>query len=310
MTILAAVLRDLASGKEADALAEAVYIEPNKFKKQHEAVRLVGHPEDATFFREAIQMPGATAKAEPPEVARTEAQANMWVNAQALRKRVLDLSDGQREALVEFLLGDCVLVVVSTESRAAALRIFSVLNDRGLDLSNADVIKADLLERFSEPTQLEHYAQQWRAFEVDLGRSGFEALLDHLRFIRERRKNSRTLSEAYAERFKDQPAASKSSWILMIGRRPRSRRATAAIPPCSAGTGVSRRQTSPVRPDGEAVKPGLRTKELRAKRPRKGDGLDPRPHPFNGVEPDALKAAFTELAPAQATAFPERVARL
>lgn len=206
LTILAAVLRDLASGKEADALAEAVYIEPNKFKKQHEAVRLVGHPEDATFFREAIQIPGATAKAEPPEVARSEAQENMWANAQALRKRVLELSDGQRETLVEFLLGDCVLVVVSTESRAAALRIFSVLNDRGLDLSNADVIKADLLERFTEPAQLEHHAQQWRALEVDLGRGGFEALLDHLRFIREQRKNSRTLSEAYAERFRGQSA--------------------------------------------------------------------------------------------------------
>lgn len=56
--------------------------------------------------------------------------------------------------------------------------------------------------------------------------------------------------------------------------------------------------------------PGLRTKEPRAKRSRKGDGLDLRPHPFNGVDPAALKAAFTELAQAQAEAFPERIAQL
>lgn len=56
--------------------------------------------------------------------------------------------------------------------------------------------------------------------------------------------------------------------------------------------------------------PGLRTKEPRARRPRKVDALDLRPHPFNGVDSAALKAAFTELAQAQAEAFPERIAQL
>jgi hypothetical protein len=55
----------------------------------------------------------------------------------------------------------CVLVVVSTESRAAALRIFRVLNDRGLDLSNADVIKADLLGKVA-PAEIAHQAARWR----------------------------------------------------------------------------------------------------------------------------------------------------
>ena len=58
--------------------------------------------------------------------------------------QVILLRPGDRQRLVSFLLNNCVLVVVSTESRGAALRIFRVLNDRGLDLSNADVIKTTI----------------------------------------------------------------------------------------------------------------------------------------------------------------------
>lgn len=202
LTILAAVLRDLATNdQERDALGRAVYIEPNPFLDQVEAIRIKAHPEDATFFRDAIQVPGATAKAEPPQPPKSEAQELMWENAAALRATAGGWAVEQRQRLVTFLLNRCVIVVVATESRTSALRIFRVLNDRGLDLSNADVIKADLLEKFGEGPELTHQAARWREFENDLDRDNFEALLEHLRFVREGGKNRKTLSEAYADRF-------------------------------------------------------------------------------------------------------------
>ncbi|WP_245162925.1 DUF262 domain-containing protein [Bradyrhizobium vignae] len=73
LTILAAVLRDAATEQqERDALGAAVYIEPNPFMDQVEAVRVIAHVEDRVFFREAIQVPGATAKTEPPHNRRTK----------------------------------------------------------------------------------------------------------------------------------------------------------------------------------------------------------------------------------------------
>lgn len=209
LTILAAVLRDIAEDKnEKDALGAAVYIEPNQFLAQTEAVRVRAHEADRTYFRESIQLPGATAKREPCDTARNEAQSLMWQNAQALRELALGLAIQERQALVRFLLNECVLVVVATESRTAALRIFRVLNDRGLDLSNADVIKADLLSQFPERAEMERQAARWREFENELGRDEFENLLETMRFIREERKNWRALSEAYAEWFRDnQPSA-------------------------------------------------------------------------------------------------------
>lgn len=202
LTILAAVLRDMAtSTKEREAIGAAVYIEPNEFKQQTEAVRLRAHEEDRIFFREAIQIPDATSKSNPPHIPKTEAQKLMWGNATKLRNRIVSMDEKERQTLVTFLLNRCVLVVVSTESRAAALRIFRVLNDRGVDLSNADVIKADLLGKFKNSAEIAHEAARWREFETDLGREGFEGLLENIRFVREKSKNRRTLSEAYEERF-------------------------------------------------------------------------------------------------------------
>ncbi len=203
LTILAAVLRDVAQNdQEREALGSVVYIEPNPYKKQDEAVRLRAHETDRAFFKDAIQTPGATKKDNPPYKPVNEAQKLMWGNAIALREIVTVMDPAKRAELVTFLLNNCILVVVSTESRAAALRIFRVLNDRGMDLSNADVIKADLLAKFKDQGVMTHYAGVWRQFETDLGREQFEALLETMRFVWEEQKNRRTLSEAYSERFR------------------------------------------------------------------------------------------------------------
>jgi hypothetical protein len=215
LTILAAALRDSSDNeKEKVALGQAVYIEPNPFMEQTEAVRLNAHAEDRVFFRNAIQVPKSDGTlALTPPVPQTEAQSLMWTNYQALKKKVADLSPIDRQQLVVFLLNKCVLVVVSTESRGAALRIFTVLNARGMPLSNADIIKADLLSKFRDTNELASEAAHWRQFENDLGRDDFADLLEHLRFIRERTKNRRNLSDAYSEYFGKQDVHQVKSFL-------------------------------------------------------------------------------------------------
>ncbi len=202
LTILCAVLRDAATDpKEQSALAEAVYVEPDRYKAQTESIRVRMHKEDQAFFYDVIQLPGGTVSGYPSDPPKTDAQKLIWENAPELRTRVLKLELSRRQDLVTFLLNRCVVVTVSTSSRANALRIFRIINDRGLDLSNADVVKADLLDRLDE-SDIASYAAKWREFEIDLGRDDFEILLECIRFIRERGKNRHTLSEAYQERFR------------------------------------------------------------------------------------------------------------
>ena len=52
-----------------------------------------------------------------------------------------------RDRLVAFLLQRCYLVVIAVANVDMAHRVFTVLNARGLDLTPADILKADLLDR-------------------------------------------------------------------------------------------------------------------------------------------------------------------
>jgi uncharacterized protein with ParB-like and HNH nuclease domain len=63
------------------------------------------------------------------------------------------LDPDRRDALAAFLLQHTYLVIVSTASLESAFRIFSVLNDRGLDLTVADILKSEIIGRIPPATQ-------------------------------------------------------------------------------------------------------------------------------------------------------------
>lgn len=80
----------------------------------------------------------------------------------------------------------------------AARRIFTVLNARGLDLTAADILKADLLDR-AGPAAEELLAKRWEAAELLLGRDTFGELFGHIRMIYEREKPRSALETAFAK---------------------------------------------------------------------------------------------------------------
>jgi uncharacterized protein with ParB-like and HNH nuclease domain len=64
----------------------------------------------------------------------------------------------------------------------SAYRIFSVLNDRGLDLSHSDILKSEIIGRIPKDQQ-EQYNRCWEDTEVMLGRNNFQGLFSHIRMI-------------------------------------------------------------------------------------------------------------------------------
>ncbi len=62
----------------------------------------------------------------------SDSQKNIRDNALHFKKKLQSLSGERLEALAQFVLTRCFLVVVSTPDLDSAYRIFSVLNDRGL----------------------------------------------------------------------------------------------------------------------------------------------------------------------------------
>jgi hypothetical protein len=112
----------------------------------------------------------------------SDSQRNMRENTLLYLHRLSEMKEERRVRLARFITQRCLLVAISTPDLRAAYRIFSVLNDRGLDLSSADILKAEVIGQIPEYAQAEHTAR-WEETEESLGREGCEQLIRHVTLI-------------------------------------------------------------------------------------------------------------------------------
>ena len=109
----------------------------------------------------------------------------------------MKLSEQDIRELARYVAQKCYLVVVSASDGDSARRIFSVMNNRGLDLSPTDVLKADLLDAISDPHTQDEYAIRWEGIEEELGRDSFRDLFAHIRMIHRKDKLRGTLESEF-----------------------------------------------------------------------------------------------------------------
>ncbi len=106
----------------------------------------------------------------------TDAQKNLRANALLYLQRLQGLSAKDLEDLAQFLINRCYLIAVSTPDLESAYRIFSILNDRGMDLSHTDILKAEIVGAIADENR-EKYTKKWEDLEDDLGREHFQDLI-------------------------------------------------------------------------------------------------------------------------------------
>ena len=129
----------------------------------------------------------------------SESQKNIQSNSRLLLDRLKDNFGNDSDKLLgfgSFLVQRCYLVVVSTPSQQSAFRVFSVLNNRGLDLLPSDIIKADVIGKIT-PARQDEFTKKWEDLEVQIGRDGFNDLFGHIRMIYAREKAKRALLEEF-----------------------------------------------------------------------------------------------------------------
>lgn len=119
------------------------------------------------------------------------------------------------QAFVEFVLNKGVFVVIHASEESTALRMFQTLNATGLDLSNADLIKAWLLSLFGTNAELRaDYAVDWDrlvdAVSTDAKNPNnflrnsadeVETMLGFVRTLYNRKKQERGLYDEWVETF-------------------------------------------------------------------------------------------------------------
>jgi len=66
---------------------------------------------------------------------------------------------------VQFVSQNVVMIHISADTLEDAFRLFSIMNDRGLKLSNADILKSSNLEYLKSSSEMDDYATNHREFD-------------------------------------------------------------------------------------------------------------------------------------------------
>ena len=226
LTLLICVLRDRLNDCLAPHADNYVCERGDPFAGTQDRYRLRLRRRDNDFFETNIQNTGATNSLPGTDLRRSDPQKNIVENARLLAQHVGRLDFDTRQRLLTFMIQRCFLVVVETSNRDSAYRVFSVMNDRGLDLSATDILKADIIGSITDESERETYTDIWEMIEESLGRERFRDLFAHIRMIYRRAKLKKNLEiefHAYVKprekpkRFVDQtlkPMSDAYLWIV------------------------------------------------------------------------------------------------
>ncbi len=199
LAILLCVLRELASEVDARQLDQSIRQTGNEFLGTEDRYRISIREEDREFFQDKIQVPGRIEGflTEDP-VGFTDSRKLLQANTRYLKREIGKLSESNRRDLAKYIIQNCCLVVVATSEGESAHRIFQIMNNRGLDLTATDILKAEVLGKLPSDTQ-RAYAEKWVDIEDDLGRDRFGALFSHIRMIYRKDKQRGTLQGEFRD---------------------------------------------------------------------------------------------------------------
>jgi hypothetical protein len=198
LAILLGALRSLVSPEYASELTSFLYQKGSLLVGNPNRYRLKLRERDEAFFQKYIQDEGGIEKLESINAEPlSDSQKNIRDNAILFLSRLKKSPEYQRVRLAQTVITRCFLVVVSTPSFDSAYRIFSVLNDRGLNLSHSDILKADVIGKISSEKEQERYTKKWEDTEEQLGRETFQSLFGHIRMIYHKAKLQGTVLEEF-----------------------------------------------------------------------------------------------------------------
>lgn len=198
LTILLCALRELCDDENSkNDIERFIYERGSKFAGSEDRFRLSLRRRDRDFFRRKVQTAeGFRGFLTEKNIDRSDSQQRLFENSTYLWQILSGYDQSTRDRLMMFLIQRCYLVVVSASDQNSAYRVFSVMNDRGLDLSPTDILKADIIGAMPKECRPE-YTDQWEAIEEELGRDDFRDLFAHIRMIYVKSKARGTLNQEF-----------------------------------------------------------------------------------------------------------------
>lgn len=201
--IMMAVLRDLVSDdKSKKTIQDKIYQEEDLLESIPERTRITYKIRDnvSDFMRTYLIEANGTLKVD--ELKEWSQNDNVSLSHMANAILVLrDLLHDKNNLLsfVKFIFNNAMFIYVSTDNTEDAFRMFTILNDRGVPLTNADILKSQNIGELANQNEIKKYAALWEEIEGKHG-EGFDRFLQFIRTILVKDKARSNLLEEFTEK--------------------------------------------------------------------------------------------------------------
>lgn len=154
LTILLCVFRDLYPNINKDILEIDPFAVDNKvidssikFNDRFERLRLRTHSNHQSDFENIILNSNTTLAKKPfkKDLRKEEPSFKFSNTANFFTNKLTEIGEDEAGNLLNYLFNNVKIIRIDCHSVAFAIKLFQVLNDRGLDLSNSDLIKSFLI---------------------------------------------------------------------------------------------------------------------------------------------------------------------
>jgi len=224
-TILLSCLRHcIEDGELKGELTDYIYEKGSKTKGTVDSYRLMLRDRDQEYFNKIIQKESGLESLDMDSEI-PDSQKRIRENASSIIAKLEGKSQSDLERLALYIAQKCFMVIVATTEEESAFRIFTVLNDRGLQLSHADILKSEIIESIEE-NKRDQYTKKWEDCEEHLGIENFKELFSHIRSIYAKKKAEESILKEirkYGNPAKDgvtfiekelEPYSEAYSWII------------------------------------------------------------------------------------------------
>ncbi len=208
MLMLACIRDRVTDPKLSEACRGMLFQEENKWKKIPGRNRIVYDIRDnvGDFIERYVKKDNGTRSADLGDIASDKnlSLANMAGGMRTLHASFDDKekfrSESDFDRFVGYLLNNALFIYVSTDNLDDAFRLFTILNDRGIPLSNSDILKARNLGEIKDEKQRVRWAEYWEEIEGEKGRDEFDRFLSLVRTIYVKDKAREGLLKEFDER--------------------------------------------------------------------------------------------------------------
>lgn len=202
--LMMACIRDLLTDYEdKKTIGETIYQAKNILKNIPARARITYKIRDKVeeFIENyVVSIDGTTKDKEIMEYCKSDnISLNNMSKAILLMKKELGKLGDEILSFAGFIMQQALFIYVSTDNTEDAFRMFTILNNRGIPLTSADIIKSQNIGELSSEREVKKYAEIWEDIEGRYG-EGFDRFIQFIRTILVKEKARANLLDEFNQK--------------------------------------------------------------------------------------------------------------